>query len=108
MAQLADTRNMTLEWPRPEGRVDGYRVRWWPAEDENGVGSDGTVTPEGGGMRNVSAGDGRSTRVLLAGLQPGWGYSVAIEAVSYELASDVFTMHTRTRPLIQSEMTRSV
>ncbi|CAF4853022.1 unnamed protein product [Pieris macdunnoughi] len=102
VAQLADTRNMTLEWPRPEGRVDAYRVRWWPAEDEGGAAPE---SGEGGGERNVSAGEGRSARVLLAGLRPGRGYSVAIEALSYELASDVFAMHTRTRPLVQSEMT---
>ncbi|CAK1544794.1 unnamed protein product [Leptosia nina] len=104
VAQLADTRNMTLEWPRPEGRVDWYRVTWWPSEDESGNGGEAGAA-EGGGARNVSAGEGRSARVLLSGLEPGWGYTVAITSHSYNLSSDLFTMHTRTRPLIQSEMT---
>ncbi|CAG4984834.1 unnamed protein product [Colias eurytheme] len=103
--QLADTRNMTLEWPRPEGRVDWYQVEWWEREEEGEGGAMGGAGAEGGGARNVSAGGGRSARVLLSGLQPGWGYAVAITAHSYNLSSDVFTMHTRTRPLIQSEMT---
>ncbi|XP_047545414.1 tyrosine-protein phosphatase 10D-like isoform X6 [Vanessa atalanta] len=103
VAQLADTRNVTLEWPRPAGRVEWYEVRWWASEQAGGAaGAAGAA----GGARNVSAeGGARTVRALLGELAPGRGYSVSIAAHSHELASDIFTMHTRTRPLIQSEMT---
>ncbi|XP_046978913.1 tyrosine-protein phosphatase 10D-like isoform X1 [Vanessa cardui] len=98
VAQLADTRNVTLEWPRPAGRVEWYEVRW---RGEGAAGAAGAA-----GARNVSAeGGARSVRALLGELAPGRGYSVSIAAHSHDLASDIFTMHTRTRPLIQSEMT---
>ncbi|XP_068628161.1 tyrosine-protein phosphatase 10D [Battus philenor] len=99
--QLADTLNMTLEWPRPAGRVEWYELRWWPDADELEQGGE---TEEAAGARNMSAGEGRRARALLGGLRPGRGYVVSIAAHSYNLTSDLFTMHARTRPVIQSEM----
>lgn len=32
IAPLADSNNITLEWPRPEGRVETYIIHWWPTE----------------------------------------------------------------------------
>lgn len=29
---LSDSNNITLEWPRPEGRVETYVLSWWPSE----------------------------------------------------------------------------
>lgn len=29
---LADSTNITLEWPRPEGRIETYVLSWWPTE----------------------------------------------------------------------------
>lgn len=29
---LVDSNNITLEWPRPEGRVETYVINWWPAD----------------------------------------------------------------------------
>ncbi|XP_041973305.1 tyrosine-protein phosphatase 10D isoform X2 [Aricia agestis] len=97
VAQMVDPRNITLDWPRPAGRVDLYRVRWWP-EPEPGDAPTAAAPPA---ERNVSAAVGR---VTLDGLRPGRAYGVSISAHSYDLVSDVFTMHTRTRPLILSEM----
>ncbi|CAG9792265.1 unnamed protein product [Diatraea saccharalis] len=98
VGQLVDTRNMTLEWPRPAGRVEFYSLRWWRADGSEGAGAQGA--------RNVTAeGGGRLARALLSGLSPGAPYTVTIAAHSYDLVSDLFTMDTRTRPLIQSEMT---
>lgn len=34
---LADSTNITLEWPRPEGRVEMYVLKWWPTEQPNRV-----------------------------------------------------------------------
>ncbi|XP_028177179.1 tyrosine-protein phosphatase 10D-like [Ostrinia furnacalis] len=99
VAQLVDTRNMTLEWPRPQGRVERYELRWWRSDAAPGEDREE-------GARNVSAAGGqRSARALVDGLRPGRAYTVTIAAHSHRLASDLFTMETRTRPLIQSEMT---
>lgn len=32
IALLVDSTNITLEWPRPEGRVETYIIKWWPTE----------------------------------------------------------------------------
>lgn len=29
---LADSTNITLEWPRPEGRIEMYVLQWWPTD----------------------------------------------------------------------------
>ncbi|XP_039746101.1 tyrosine-protein phosphatase 10D-like isoform X2 [Pararge aegeria] len=94
VAQLADTRNVTLEWPRPAGRVEWYRVRWWAADDAGAA-----------QQRDVGAADAPTSRVLLGELLPGRAYALSIAAHSHNLSSELFTMSTRTRPLIQSEMT---
>ncbi|KAJ0179625.1 hypothetical protein K1T71_005337 [Dendrolimus kikuchii] len=98
VAQLVDTRNMTLEWPVPVGRVERYSARWWPA---------GEAQPRGeANITGATAGASASAtvRAALGGLEPGRAYTVAIAAHSYHLTSDIFTMDTRTKPLIQSEM----
>lgn len=84
--QLVDTRNMTLEWPVPGGRVEWYSLHWRPV----GPGA-------AAGDRNLSAPAGPRARAALDGLQPGRAYTVSIAAHSHNLSSDVFTMDTRTR-----------
>lgn len=32
IALLVDSTNITLEWPRPDGRVETYILKWWPTE----------------------------------------------------------------------------
>ncbi|XP_075972305.1 protein tyrosine phosphatase 10D [Anticarsia gemmatalis] len=91
VAQLVDTRNMTLEWPVPGGRVESYSLRCWARA---GPPRRLDVQPRAGPVR-----------ALLGGLEPGRAYNVSITAHSYNQTSDVFIMETRTRPLIQSEMT---
>lgn len=34
---LVDSRNLTLEWPRPDGHVDFYTLKWWPTDEEDRV-----------------------------------------------------------------------
>ncbi|XP_048481180.1 tyrosine-protein phosphatase 10D [Plutella xylostella] len=112
VASLVDARNMTLEWPRPKGRVEWYSVRWWARDPAEGGGEGArNLTAAEGAAEGAGAGEGgaeggRGTvRALIPGLASGVGYTVAIAAHSYNLTSDIFTMDTRTRPLIQSEMT---
>lgn len=87
---LVDTTNLTLEWVRPSGRVEWYSVSWWE------VRAGGRSSPEE--LRALSPG------IRLSGLSPGKAYGLAIASISYNLSSDVFTMETRTRPLIRSEI----
>lgn len=101
MAQLVDTRNMTLEWPRPAGRVERYSLRWAPASDEvpgagAGAGAGAAAEPASRDLAAASP-PPRTERALLDGLLPGVGYTVSIAAHSYNLTSDLFTMETRTR-----------
>lgn len=30
---LVDSRNLTLEWPRPDGHVDYYTIKWWATDE---------------------------------------------------------------------------
>lgn len=29
---IIDSNNITLEWPRPEGRIEKYILMWWPTD----------------------------------------------------------------------------
>lgn len=44
VATLVDTRNMTLEWPRPAGRVERYELRWWRTDKPTGADGANTDT----------------------------------------------------------------
>lgn len=101
IAPLVDSNNVTLEWPRPEGRVETYLVRWWPAQ-----------YPEQALDRNVSQnnehGNGSSAagpvRLLIGELTPGVDYVFDIRAVSYDLQSDHTQLHARTSKFFSSSM----
>ncbi|XP_022829301.1 tyrosine-protein phosphatase 10D-like [Spodoptera litura] len=103
-----------LWWaPAPASTQDEYKVSYHeagPSRDDSNTLS--TAEPRvtlrallAGRNYSVWAPAGPRARAALDGLQPGRAYSVSIAAHSYNLSSDVFTMDTRTRPLIQSEMT---
>lgn len=36
---IVDSNNITLEWPRPEGRIEVYVIDWWPTESPEHVSS---------------------------------------------------------------------
>ncbi|RZC39021.1 Y phosphatase and/or fn3 domain containing protein [Asbolus verrucosus] len=95
IAPLVDSNNVTLEWPRPEGRVEKYIVRWWESTNSSLINT-----------RNVSQSQNGTNPVrLLAGdLMPGVEYVFDIQAISNGLESDVTVLRTRTMPLIQSEV----
>lgn len=87
IAPLVDSNNVTLEWPRPEGRVETYVVKWWP-----------TAKPEQEVDKNVSQNFNSSgpVRLLIGELIPGIDYTFQIRAISYDLDSDLTILHTRT------------
>lgn len=37
IALLVDSTNITLEWPRPDGRVETYILKWWPTENPDQI-----------------------------------------------------------------------
>lgn len=78
---------MTLEWPRPEGRVETYIVRWWDASKPNDI-----------TKRNVSQNQNETgpVRLLIGDLMPGIEYVFGIQAISNDLESDITFLRTRT------------
>ncbi|XP_029155618.1 tyrosine-protein phosphatase 10D isoform X1 [Nylanderia fulva] len=101
---IIDSTNVTLEWPRPEGRIETYVIRWWPVKN-----------PEDFRTKNVSESNDVSDisfeensvqigKVLVSDLMPGVQYFFVVYTVSYDLVSDISNLTTRTMPLIQSEV----
>ncbi|XP_012279884.1 tyrosine-protein phosphatase 10D isoform X2 [Orussus abietinus] len=99
---VSDSTNVTLEWPRPEGRIEMYVITWWSVEDPDDVRSK-NVTES-----NVSGAGYEDNvhleKVLISDLMSGVEYSFSIYVVSYHLVSDVTNLTARTMPLIQSEV----
>jgi cadherin 5 type 2 (VE-cadherin) len=97
IAPLVDSTNVTLEWPRPEGRVEMYVVRW-AAEGEEDPPHTKNITEV-----NPSAPPGaedQTVRVLIGDLMPGVKYLFEIHTVSYHLDSDITKLAARTSELL--------
>lgn len=107
IAPLVDSTNVTLEWPRPEGRVETYVVTWWNAEPEspdNKVRHTKNISNTPASLPTGTEYDGKPVRVLIDDLMPGIQYKFEIYTVSFQLESDLTKLKTRTMPLIQSEV----
>jgi receptor-type tyrosine-protein phosphatase beta len=91
IAPLIDSNNVTLEWPRPEGRVETYIVRWWEGTNSSQINT-----------RNVSQGENGTNpvRLLVGDLMPGVEYTFDIQAISNGLESDVTVVKTRTSKIV--------
>lgn len=101
IAPLVDSTNITLEWPRPEGRVEMYVVRW-AAEGEDEPPRTKNITEQNPSAPHRS--EEQPVRVLIGDLMPGVKYLFEIHTVSYHLGSDTTKLAARTMPLIQSEV----
>ncbi|XP_015183545.1 PREDICTED: tyrosine-protein phosphatase 10D isoform X2 [Polistes dominula] len=101
---IVDSTNVTLEWPRPEGRIETYVIRWWPVENPDDVRAKNvTESPEISALifdENTI----HTERVLVGDLMPGMQYSFSVYTISYDLVSEITNLTTRTMPLIQSEV----
>lgn len=97
---IIDSTNVTLEWPRPEGRIETYVIRWWPVKN-----------PEDFRTKNVSESNDVSDisfeensvqigKVLVSDLMPGVQYFFVVYTVSYDLVSDISNLTTRTSECI--------
>ncbi|XP_059474266.1 tyrosine-protein phosphatase 10D [Neocloeon triangulifer] len=112
IVSLIDSVNVTLEWPKPEGRIDLYSIAWkleeqlGEPEEEEGEGEEGRAPTSGN--KTISSADvvelnGR-VRVLVGELVPGAKYSLQIFTTSHGLKSEVTALTTRTMPLLQTEI----
>lgn len=91
--------NITLEWPRPDGRIDKYYVKWYPLSN-----------PDDFRIKEISGdaeteGIGRKLAVLIEDLHPGVDYMFEIITEAHDLRSDTVRTSIRTMPLITSEIT---
>ncbi|BET01485.1 protein-tyrosine phosphatase 10d [Nesidiocoris tenuis] len=98
ISALVDSTNVTLDFPRPEGRIEYYVINWVPVE-----GTSDEVRPK---QRNMTAmgNEGGDVRALVEDLMPGIKYQFDIHTVSYGLHSDVTVVTSRTMPLILSDV----
>ncbi|XP_076636752.1 protein tyrosine phosphatase 10D isoform X2 [Colletes latitarsis] len=99
---IIDSTNVTLEWPRPEGRIETYVIRWWPVENIDDVRTKNVT--ESNEVSSLGYEENAVQKVLVSDLMPGVQYTFLIYTVSYDLVSEVTNLTTRTMPLIQSEV----
>uniref|UniRef100_W4VRK2 protein-tyrosine-phosphatase n=1 Tax=Corethrella appendiculata TaxID=1370023 RepID=W4VRK2_9DIPT len=115
IAPLVDSNNITLEWPRPEGRVEVYVIHWWPTEFPEQIStknvSEINVIPNYSSMDRAGITEDdklqeepSTVRILIGDLMPGVQYNFKIQTISYDLKSDITPLQVRTMPLIQSEV----
>ncbi|XP_032594468.1 tyrosine-protein phosphatase 10D [Drosophila grimshawi] len=94
---LVDSRNLTLEWPRPDGHVDYYTIKWWSTDAPQLVEyKNVTQLPE-----DLSS---ASVRIPIDDLAPGRQYKFEVQASSNAIRSGTTHLSTRTMPLIQSDV----
>ncbi|XP_052863483.1 tyrosine-protein phosphatase 10D [Anopheles cruzii] len=111
IAPLVDSNNITLEFPRPEGRVETYIINWWPTEQPEQLSmknftETNTILPYPGTLTDDEkiVEEPPLVRLLIGDLMSGVMYNFKIQTISYGLTSDVTKLQTRTMPLIQSEV----
>ncbi|XP_018304844.1 tyrosine-protein phosphatase 10D isoform X2 [Mycetomoellerius zeteki] len=94
---IIDSTNVTLEWPRSEGRIETYVIKWWPVEN-----------PEDSRTKNVSETNDvpdisfeentvQTEKILVSDLMPGVQYFFVVYTISYDLVSDITNLTTRTK-----------
>ncbi|XP_014240929.1 tyrosine-protein phosphatase 10D isoform X2 [Cimex lectularius] len=98
IAPLVDSTNVTLEFPRPEGKIEYYIINWVSVDE-----SDDDPKPKTRNMTGFGS-EGGTVRALVEDLMPGIKYQFDIHTVSYNLHSDITTLTARTMPLILSEV----
>lgn len=87
---------MTLEWPRPEGRIETYVIRWWPVDNPTDIRtknvSESNDVPDIG-FEESSV---HTEKILVSDLMPGMQYFFVVYTISYDLVSDISNLTTRT------------
>lgn len=91
IALLVGSTNVTMEFPRPEGRIEHYEISW--AEVDN----NGDVLPaKTKNMSGLRIEDEKFVKALVEDLMPGVKYNFEIHTISYDLHSDVTRLTSRT------------
>ncbi|XP_070491352.1 tyrosine-protein phosphatase 10D isoform X3 [Chironomus tepperi] len=106
---LVDSSNITLEWSRPEGRVEMYIINWWPTDSPDHIHSknvsEQNVSPI---IHNDKNGEVKEehplVQVLINDLKSGFEYNFRIQVTSYNLISEITNLKVRTMPIIQSDI----
>lgn len=94
---LVDSTNITLEWPRREGRVETYVVSWWNSDPtEPTVRQSKNITNAQPSTANIPENEIKPVKVLVTDLIPGVEYHFEIYTVSYNLDSEKTKLNTRT------------
>ncbi len=96
---VLDAENVTLEWPRPEGNVEVYHIKWYPFSNPDDI----RVKQIPGDVQ--TEGIGRKVGVLIGQLHPGVDYLFEITTEAHRLKSETVRKRVRTMPLITSEIT---
>lgn len=89
--------DITLEWPKPEGRIDVYYVKWYPLSNPEDI---RTKTIPG----DASEREAKKISILIPDLHPGVDYMFEIVTEAHQLKSDTVRSSIRTMPLITSEV----
>jgi len=95
---LLDAENVTLTWPRPEGRIDSYYVTWFSLADPDDVRIKDLPGDTGSGSESGLV------RVLVESLHPGVEYQFEITTESHNTKSRTIQTAIRTQPLCTSEL----
>ena len=91
--------NVTLSWPRPDGRVDRYFVKWYPLSNVEDI----RIKDIAGDVE--TEGIARTIDVVVADLHPGVEYMFEITTEAHGMRSETVRSSVRTMPLITSEIT---
>ena len=107
---VIDSTNVTLEWPRPEGRIEYYALKWWPIDIPESIRSKNvTASSELSSLgyedsllvSSASSIPGHNIeRILVDDLMPGVEYFFTVYTVSYDLLSDTTSVKTCTSELL--------
>ncbi|XP_047739809.1 tyrosine-protein phosphatase 10D-like, partial [Hyalella azteca] len=95
---VLDSRNVTLEWPRPDGRIDDYTIVWWLEGH-----SDKKASKQIPGSQ-ATEGISRKVSALIGELLPGHLYNFEVFTTANGLSSDRLQLTTRTKPIITSDI----
>lgn len=90
---MVDSTNITLEWPRPEGRIESYIVKWRPEGDGPELEKNLTEQSLRGPANGVKP---PTVNMFITDLMPGLKYHFEIVTVSYNYQSDPTKIEKRT------------
>lgn len=88
-----DSTNVTLEWPRPEGRIETYALKWWLVDNPDSTRSKNV---SGSSTSVFDENTAHAERVLIDELMPGVRYMFTVLTYSYGLTSDLANLTVRT------------